>query len=391
MSAASAARATNIKVNTRGRTGRRAYAPDRLRRSARDPDDHVRRHDGRGRHRRQPRPAPDLRPRTRTPSCATRSPPRSTWPPTRSSTPATGTSARTRSSPGRTTSRPPSVPPTTTPSTCPPARTRAARGRNSARCSSPAGRALWTPCPTPSARPTPRSRRTGPARATSRGRHGRSAATDLAERIGQQLDRGRGLGHGRLRPRADPQPGPPDNYNNPYAAPFQRAATGYWSMMSRGSFGGPGGTHTRWHIPQHAGHGPRVAARHARQDRARISSTGANFIDLNRNGLATSGLAVVDVTAREVGPVDDAIRPASASTSMARPRRTRTSRARSSRRRLAAAAAAGDTNIKVASVSGITVGQRPGRRRPRQRRGRHASRASARPAPAARAWILSHH
>ncbi|CRK46400.1 hypothetical protein BN1723_007054 [Verticillium longisporum] len=37
-----------------------------------------------------------------------------------------------------------------------------------------------------------------------------------------------------------------DNYNNPYSDPPQRAYTGPWSMMSRGSFNGPGGPHTRW-------------------------------------------------------------------------------------------------------------------------------------------------
>ena len=41
----------------------------------------------------------------------------------------------------------------------------------------------------------------------------------------------------------------PDNYNNPFTAPFQRTASGMWDMMSRGSFNGPGGQHTRWQIP----------------------------------------------------------------------------------------------------------------------------------------------
>ena len=38
-----------------------------------------------------------------------------------------------------------------------------------------------------------------------------------------------------------------DNYNNPFGTTLQRAATGPWDMMSRGSFGGPGGTHARYH------------------------------------------------------------------------------------------------------------------------------------------------
>lgn len=40
-----------------------------------------------------------------------------------------------------------------------------------------------------------------------------------------------------------------DNYNNPYAKPVQRAYTGPWEMLSRGSFNGPGGAHNRWQIP----------------------------------------------------------------------------------------------------------------------------------------------
>ena len=92
-----------------------------------------------------------------------------------------------------------------------------------------------------------------------------------------------------------------DNYNNPYAAPFQRPATGYWSMMSRGSFGGPGGTHNRWHIP--STEGTALGSQHVIRDKIKLGFvTPQNYVDLNRNGLASSGLVVVDVTAREVDP-----------------------------------------------------------------------------------------
>ncbi|OQO06180.1 hypothetical protein B0A48_08768 [Cryoendolithus antarcticus] len=40
-----------------------------------------------------------------------------------------------------------------------------------------------------------------------------------------------------------------DNYNNPYSIPPIRSYTAPFSMMSRGSFDGPGGPHTRWQIP----------------------------------------------------------------------------------------------------------------------------------------------
>ena len=92
-----------------------------------------------------------------------------------------------------------------------------------------------------------------------------------------------------------------DNYNNPYAAPFQRPATGYWSMMSRGSFGGPGGTHNRWHIP--STQGTALGSQHVLRDKIKLGFVRpANFLDLNRNGLASSGLVVAEVTAREVDP-----------------------------------------------------------------------------------------
>ena len=46
--------------------------------------------------------------------------------------------------------------------------------------------------------------------------------------------------------------GLPDNYNNPFAD-TDRNYTGYWEMMSRGTFNGPGGTHNRWQIPNQGG------------------------------------------------------------------------------------------------------------------------------------------
>ena len=48
--------------------------------------------------------------------------------------------------------------------------------------------------------------------------------------------------------------GLPDNYNNPFAD-NERNFTGYWEMMSRGTFNGPGGTHNRWQVPNEGGSG----------------------------------------------------------------------------------------------------------------------------------------
>ena len=45
----------------------------------------------------------------------------------------------------------------------------------------------------------------------------------------------------------------PDNYNNPYDIPRTRSYTGPYELMSRGSFGGPGGNHLRYQIPSKMG------------------------------------------------------------------------------------------------------------------------------------------
>jgi M6 family metalloprotease-like protein len=44
-----------------------------------------------------------------------------------------------------------------------------------------------------------------------------------------------------------------DNYNNPYATNPDRAYSGPWDMMSRGTFNGPGGPFERWTIPPKEG------------------------------------------------------------------------------------------------------------------------------------------
>ena len=98
--------------------------------------------------------------------------------------------------------------------------------------------------------------------------------------------------------------GIPDNYNNPFTAPFQRSASGMWDMMSRGTFNGPGGQHTRWQIPPTQGGA--LGAQHNMRNKRFL-----NFIDdddilrLNRDGLAQTGLAVAEIKAREVAPDGD--------------------------------------------------------------------------------------
>ncbi|TYB97867.1 M6 family metalloprotease domain-containing protein [Micromonospora sp. WP24] len=90
-----------------------------------------------------------------------------------------------------------------------------------------------------------------------------------------------------------------DNYNNPYGTPLRRAYTGIWSMMSRGSFNGPGGPHTRWQIPPV--NGGSMGSLHTLRDKLKIGLLGEEHaLRLSREALGTSGMVVADVTARAV-------------------------------------------------------------------------------------------
>ena len=83
--------------------------------------------------------------------------------------------------------------------------------------------------------------------------------------------------------------GLPDNYNNPFAAPPQRTAGGMWDMMSRGSFNGPGGQHTRWQIPPTQG--ASLGAQHGIRNKQKLNFVAGldDVLTLNRDGLAQSG------------------------------------------------------------------------------------------------------
>jgi M6 family metalloprotease-like protein len=94
----------------------------------------------------------------------------------------------------------------------------------------------------------------------------------------------------------------PDLNNNPYIKPYRRVAAGPWDMMDRGSFNGPGGPHRRWVVPPAQG----AAMPAGLMVRNRLEN---KFIDesvlltLSRSGLALSGPAVAEVTARAVDPL----------------------------------------------------------------------------------------
>ena len=94
--------------------------------------------------------------------------------------------------------------------------------------------------------------------------------------------------------------GLPDNYNNPFAD-NERNFTGYWEMMSRGTFNGPGGTHNRWQVPNQGGSG--LGPHHLLHFKNQLGVlTATDQVTLERNTLATQGIAVVELKARESPP-----------------------------------------------------------------------------------------
>ncbi len=90
-----------------------------------------------------------------------------------------------------------------------------------------------------------------------------------------------------------------DNNNNPYITPYRRVGSGPWDLMDRGSFNGPGGPHQRWVVPPTEG----AAMPAGLMLRSKILNSflsDGTLLQLNRSGLARSGLAVGTVVARAV-------------------------------------------------------------------------------------------
>lgn len=93
-----------------------------------------------------------------------------------------------------------------------------------------------------------------------------------------------------------------DNNNNPYVTPYRRAGSGPWDVMDRGSFNGPGGPHRRWVIP--ANEGASMPAGFMLRNRIRYKwLQPSQYLEVTRNGLTASGLAVATITARAVDPL----------------------------------------------------------------------------------------
>ncbi|NRQ35323.1 M6 family metalloprotease domain-containing protein [Nonomuraea sp. NN258] len=92
-----------------------------------------------------------------------------------------------------------------------------------------------------------------------------------------------------------------DNYNNPYGVPPRRAYSGIWDMLSRGTFNGPGGPHSRWLIPPTSGSS--MGAQHMLRNKLKLGMVDEqNVLNLNRDALAQSGVVTAKVTARVAQP-----------------------------------------------------------------------------------------
>lgn len=90
-----------------------------------------------------------------------------------------------------------------------------------------------------------------------------------------------------------------DNYTNPYGNSRQYA--GHYDLISRGHDVGPGGVHTRWHIPSIDGSS--AGSHHGLRNKIDLGIVDeANVLRLTREALADSGVVVAKVTAREVLP-----------------------------------------------------------------------------------------
>ncbi|WP_162605710.1 M6 family metalloprotease domain-containing protein [Jiangella aurantiaca] len=104
--------------------------------------------------------------------------------------------------------------------------------------------------------------------------------------------------------------GLPDNYNNPFQPSSGRNYTGYWEMMSRGSFNGPGGTHNRWQVPNAGGSalGPHHTLHFKTTGNARLGVVKeGEFVNTTRAALAEQGVAVVPLKARSSVPDGDMV------------------------------------------------------------------------------------
>jgi M6 family metalloprotease-like protein len=92
-----------------------------------------------------------------------------------------------------------------------------------------------------------------------------------------------------------------DNYNNPYAENPDRAYSGPWDMMSRGTFNGPGGPFERWTIPPREG--GTMGSHHMLRNKIRLGYIPpAEVFPLTREALQSVGVARARILQRESPP-----------------------------------------------------------------------------------------
>lgn len=90
-----------------------------------------------------------------------------------------------------------------------------------------------------------------------------------------------------------------DNYNNPYGEPVSRSYSGPWELMSRGSFNGPGGPHTRWMVmPTLGGSAP---SHHMLRNKIKQGFLSEDqYLKIDRDELDETGPVFADILAREI-------------------------------------------------------------------------------------------
>ena len=93
-----------------------------------------------------------------------------------------------------------------------------------------------------------------------------------------------------------------DNYGNPYGTDADdggplRDTSGPFDVLARGSFNGPGGTHTRWNVPALAGASQPAGL--ALRNRLKLDMIDASsVVSLKRSDLAAAGSIAVDLQSR---------------------------------------------------------------------------------------------
>ncbi len=92
-----------------------------------------------------------------------------------------------------------------------------------------------------------------------------------------------------------------DNYNNPYATNPDRAYSGPWDMMSRGTFNGPGGPFERYTIPPVQG--GTMGSQHMIRNKVRFGFIPPSEVfTIDPVALSLAGIQKVDILQRESPP-----------------------------------------------------------------------------------------